>query len=161
MVTADSIHLLVSLTTLFPCPLPIRGTQGSMSPEGSRRPRGTLKGPEGEHSGLGNSWMLSRASWWHKTPGVQATSQTDGGGGPGAGRVLWCQEACPRSFHLPYPGYPGMVLALRQGWGELIRATPLRLWFTRFDSSERVTLVPIHWEDEGLGPSTSQAPGGV
>lgn len=70
-------------------------------------------------------------------------------------------EACPRSFHLPYPGYPGMVLALRQGWGELIRATPLRLWFTRFDSSERVTLVPIHWEDEGLGPSTSQAPGGV
>ena len=68
-------------------------------------------------------------------------------------------EACPRSFHLPYPGYPGMVLALRQGWGELIRATPLRLWFTRFDSSERVTLVPIHWEDEGLGPFTSQAPG--
>lgn len=65
-------------------------------------------------------------------------------------------EAFPWSFHLPYPGYPGMVLALKQGWGELIRATPLRLWFTQFKG---VTLVPIHWEDHGLGPASSQAPG--
>lgn len=55
---------------------------------------------------------------------------------PGGWEGAVGSEACPRSFHLPYPGYPGMVLALRQGWGELIRATPLRLWFTRFDSSE-------------------------
>lgn len=53
-------------------------------------------------------------------------------------------EAFPRSFYLPYPGYPDIVLTLRQGWGELIRATPLRLWFTQFDSSEGVTLVLIH-----------------
>lgn len=53
-------------------------------------------------------------------------------------------EAFPPSFYLFCSGHPGMVLALRQGWGELIRATPLRLWFTRFDLSEGVTLVPIH-----------------
>ena len=139
MVTDDSIHLLVSLTTLFPCPLPIQDTQGSMSPVGSRRPRGTLKEPEGEHSGLGNSWILPRASWQHKTPGVQASRR-----GPRGWEGSVGSEAFPPSFYLSCSRYPGMVLALRQGWGELIRATPLRLWFTRFDLSEGVTLVSIH-----------------
>ena len=57
-----------------------------------------------------------------------------GGRGPRGWEGTVGSEAFPWSFYLPYPGYPGIVLALRQGWGELIRATPLRLWFTQFDS---------------------------
>lgn len=38
-------------------------------------------------------------------------------------------EAITQSFHLPHPEYPGLVLALKQGW-VLIGALPLMLWFT-------------------------------
>lgn len=43
---------------------------------------------------------------------------------------------------VPHPGYqyPGLVLVLRQGWGELIGAVPepLMLWFTRFRGGEHL-----------------------
>lgn len=55
-----------------------------------------------------------------------------------------------RSFHLPHPGYTGLVWALTQGQ-ELIEATPLALWFTQFKGEDTC---PHHWEGHGHGPGT-------
>lgn len=40
------------------------------------------------------------------------------------GWALYSQRPITQSFHLPHPEYPGLVLALKQGW-VLIGALPL------------------------------------
>lgn len=133
-------------------------TFSAMSPEVSQTPRGPLGGPKGEFPGLGSSWMLSGASWQCKIPGVQASSQPDGGGFPWAGWALCSQRPTTQSFHLPHPGYPGPVLALNQGLGDD--------WGHALDTLVHIIqggghLFASTGKIMGLGPASSQVPGGL
>lgn len=66
--------------------------------------------------------------------------------------------ATPTVFLLPLPRVPMHGLGPEAGLRQADYETPLS--FGSRNSRGR-TLVCIHWEDHGLGPASSQAPGGL